>query len=50
MSKKPKTLPCRRCGVDMEPRESFKGCGYCYICAPEFSPTRVVEPESDGGA
>lgn len=44
MSKK-NDLLCQRCGVDMEPREMFVGCGYCYICAPIFSPTRGIPEE-----
>jgi hypothetical protein len=29
---------CRRCGVEMTPREARKGSGYCFICAPVHGP------------
>lgn len=33
-----KSLQCRRCAVEIGPREDFKGGGWCYVCAPEFHP------------
>jgi hypothetical protein len=42
---------CRRCGVDMTPRETRLGNGYCYVCAPLYcndasirrSPNEAIE-------
>jgi uncharacterized protein (DUF2461 family) len=31
-------LPCRRCGVDMTPREARLGSDYCYVCAARYAP------------
>lgn len=37
---------CWKCGVEMESRENFIGCGYCYICAEQFSPARLPVDKS----
>lgn len=44
MSKR-KYPKCKRCGVEMEPREDRQGCGWCYVCAPTFNPQQRVGSE-----
>lgn len=45
MSKRKEPV-CRRCGVEMTWRENYTGCGYCFVCAPIYSPSRQKVDDS----